>query len=61
VPLLAAEQQLGYRGARLRFFHHLPQAMEQSVLRILPVLCILQQNLELNKIYELETKGRRVK
>lgn len=51
VPLLAAEQQLSHGGARLRLFDDLLQAAERIVLRILPVLCVLQQNLELNQIW----------
>lgn len=52
MPLFAAKQQLSYRRARLRLFDHLPQAAEQRFLWILPVLCILQQNFKLDKIYE---------
>lgn len=59
MSLLAAEQQLGYRGASLRLLDHLPKATEQSVLWVLPVFRILKQNLQLNKIYEAETGRRR--
>lgn len=51
MPLLSAEKKLCHGGARLCLFDHLPQTSEETVLWILPVLCILQQNLEFDEVW----------
>lgn len=52
MPLFATQQQLSHGGARLCFFDHLPQSAEEPFLWVLPVLCILQQDLQLDEIYQ---------
>lgn len=60
MPLFATEQQLSHRGARLRLFDHLPQAAEEPFLRVLPVLRVLQQDLQLDEICKGIKKHSRV-